>query len=817
MCLVPIHKPFYGPLFDRLSFIEHSTPIQKLSNGLWSLDREVVDHWDALERNLRAILFAMLHCSMTPRPKLFQFWGFPRQYGYIQCYHRRQIAESVASRSRDAFAPLLAAILFLFLCLENEARHSSTNWRESVLTRTGIHHMWLAELELSIACDFSIPRVGGIIDMATCEFQSILPLLSKVNMSMYLHWGHISTLPVNNAPTSFQSAGLVPTGTNIAGLHSSWSLGHKAIAIPDGIACPDHRGPFQLDRSYPIWSQPRVPVHSDIFAATGTTVWFDRPSGFGGNHTFIAAPSPINHNEELEQPVPLSPNGPPPTANSSAPNSAPHPILPPVHPQSGQRQGEDMATFFARRAKRNEERAERETEAKRMSRLQREKNSRSHRPPGRKGARVYVWDDVGGFFVRRPAGRAYYADQWELFKTHQRRYDSFYDEWDLCEAFTDPGNSSDQPEMGSGDSDDDGDDHADGYYYNITQAVSGSAVLPEGNAPSSSLDDLSPPLLPEDRNPPDHNEGTFASTSDLGRIHPRDPLDEVTQLEFNECPQDAVYYRFGFVYPITPVEDPRKKPVWPTIRKYLGNGWQASWAEPPKSIQESLSVFFGYLSAAQTLRDIPRSIYDILDNNAGLFGQLQKVRVRSEILSQTLHYIISLQKEEQGAGFFDCIVLTSAAAVVEILRQGWADLSTISHGLFEKGIAFHTCVRAPGKLLKKKPTPRYGGLGYHPMKTDLGLIDFVAYESRRNQFLCSPRGRAALLAGGIVARIAREALSVEDVDRGPSDSVFEDGLCLESSPLSLAYWDDCLTGDEVDLICGVYRVDTGKQLETWIW
>ena len=41
--------------------------------------------------------------------------------------------------------------------------------------------------------------------------------------------------------------------------------------------------------------------------------------------------------------------------------------------------------------------------------------------------------------------------------------------------------------------------------------------------------------------------------------------------------------------------------------------------------------------------------------------------------------------------------------------------------------------------------------------------------------------------------------------------VLEEGLCLwDGNPASQAYWDDHLTDDEVDLICGVYRVDTGE-------
>ncbi|KAF8234610.1 hypothetical protein L208DRAFT_1260904 [Tricholoma matsutake] len=41
--------------------------------------------------------------------------------------------------------------------------------------------------------------------------------------------------------------------------------------------------------------------------------------------------------------------------------------------------------------------------------------------------------------------------------------------------------------------------------------------------------------------------------------------------------------------------------------------------------------------------------------------------------------------------------------------------------------------------------------------------------------------------------------------------MFEEGLCLwDGNSSSPGYWDDQLTEDEMDIICGVYRVDTGQ-------
>jgi hypothetical protein len=94
----------------------------------------------------------------------------------------------------------------------------------------------------------------------------------------------------------------------------------------------------------------------------------------------------------------------------------------------------------------------------------------------------------------------------------------------------------------------------------------------------------------------------------------------------------------------------------------------------------------------------------------------------------------------------------------------------------------------------------YGGLGYQPEKYTPNLIDYQAYECLHNHFLLSPHGRAAILAGSIVIHLARESVGFERVCTGPSDS----GICFwDGNQSSVAYWDDQLMEDEVDLICGV--------------
>ncbi|KAJ6579919.1 hypothetical protein B0H10DRAFT_1835021 [Mycena sp. CBHHK59/15] len=113
----------------------------------------------------------------------------------------------------------------------------------------------------------------------------------------------------------------------------------------------------------------------------------------------------------------------------------------------------------------------------------------------------------------------------------------------------------------------------------------------------------------------------------------------------------------------------------------------------------------------------------------------------------------------------------------------------------------------------------HSGLGFRPRNYQPDRRDYETYVAIRNQFLSTPRGRAALLYGGIVGRLAREAVSNDEVMKGPSDDAPITGICLRNGSSMAAYWDNQLTEEELDLICGVYHIATvgGRQVMTVSW
>ncbi|KAJ6598246.1 hypothetical protein DFH09DRAFT_1022563 [Mycena vulgaris] len=149
---------------------------------------------------------------------------------------------------------------------------------------------------------------------------------------------------------------------------------------------------------------------------------------------------------------------------------------------------------------------------------------------------------------------------------------------------------------------------------------------------------------------------------------------------------------------------------------------------------------------------------------------------------------------------------------MDILRRDWTTLEQVAVNLVARGIAFNTFRRAPPPIfpLIQPPVQPYRGLGYRPQdfRTDAG--EYAGYEAIRNRIFCSGRGRAALMMGGIIARLARDVVALQSVYRGPTKTVSVDGQCVwDGHPSAPAYWDDALTAEELEIICGVYEVATG--------
>ncbi|KAI1789776.1 hypothetical protein LXA43DRAFT_892236 [Ganoderma leucocontextum] len=115
-------------------------------------------------------------------------------------------------------------------------------------------------------------------------------------------------------------------------------------------------------------------------------------------------------------------------------------------------------------------------------------------------------------------------------------------------------------------------------------------------------------------------------------------------------------------------------------------------------------------------------------------------------------------------------------------------------------------------------------LGWRKQDFQPDFWDYKEYQRRAYAILSQPKGRAALLRGGIVWRLALEILgagpSVELAQQGPSSDVWHYGQAFVPSRGDASY-DDALSSDELDVICGVYKVYTANnnfsQTQDYSW
>ncbi|KAG6849548.1 hypothetical protein H0H93_007563 [Arthromyces matolae] len=712
---VPTKNPFYAPLFDRLDYRENHFPVVPHGNS-FKLRLGTIQEWESLELNLRAIIHAMSEICLIHLPKDFRFWASPRRYGYTKFYASRQAAQGIALQSRNSFVPFIAAATFYLALMDTEFTHPpvGSTWRQAVLQRTGVHPQWLNELELSVAGDFNMERVGAIF--GPNQFSSLLPSLSAINMPIFISWGPISLANGvgHDASEYLKSKGFVPTIDEIEILETGRPL-------------------------------PQSPIL--------------RPS-------------------------------------SSLPLPSSNPPLPPAKPH------EDWSSFFLRREKANELTLLSESSIDKQARESRAKNALKNAAPGKKGARVFIWEDVDGHRIRKPAGRKHVDDIWEAYGDQQRRYDAFRDEWDICTEF------------GEDDRDSDDDDYGDTDHtlHQDFPMVNEDLVQPdEQSAASDSLSDLLPPeplLLPV---------GPESSIADLRCNHDLDNAGDLESPFFSGTAEDRAYHWYGFITPDSVVTPPLDvKTNWSACREYLGNGrWldhstiTAPAFSASTSTQELMCSFFDKLFNSRKIDDLPGALYDLTTQD---YDQSSVVCLRSETIEGIQHFFLQPHEMKRPAGVMWEVKLTSAPAVVGILRrQEHLDYIGLVTMLLDMGIPFQTCITGPPNVLPRPVRPRYSGLGYRPPNYRPDAQDYAAYLSHRDNLLRGPRGRAALLHGGIISRLAKEVVQYQHVLDGPTNEVFETGAMLRGTT-GVGYWDDALTEHEIYIICGVYKVDTDSTM-----
>ncbi|KAF8576051.1 hypothetical protein K439DRAFT_1368308, partial [Ramaria rubella] len=153
--------------------------------------------------------------------------------------------------------------------------------------------------------------------------------------------------------------------------------------------------------------------------------------------------------------------------------------------------------------------------------------------------------------------------------------------------------------------------------------------------------------------------------------------------------------------------------------------------------------------------------------------------------------------------------VNDAATILETLWREFSSHDAVACYYISKGIPFKMVMQLNKSSFNPLLPPfRDIGLSWQPIGNRPTAVDYAAYEVIRGEFFHQPRAHVALMHGGIVWRLAVEHICPESVLIGPTNEVFRIGEVIRPDG-EHEYWDDTLSGGELNLICGVYHCETG--------
>jgi len=424
-----------------------------------------------------------------------------------------------------------------------------------------------------------------------------------------------------------------------------------------------------------------------------------------------------------------------------------------------------VVSLFQAREARNLEKAAKETPEARQRRLNRERKPPQNKVP------VYVWDwsdeDPLQLVRIRITTNRESKDALESHRLSQSIYDSWSNEWDLCEYF---GEEEEDEESLSQDVFDGHNDPADneaGHKAYIADHIQGPAPF----VVSSPEDDGSP--------------------------------SEVTSFDI----LDHMSTHYGLVCPLLPQAQAVDHEAWDLCMKAVG---RVAGPKNP-SLPDFHESIIRFINALQSSNGPSSDTFDVFPSNRVTINTNRFFR---DIISFDNFFVVQRHAFQPNPLPWTIAVsdLPRALFVFRLLLKHSLTPASLARMLLEEGVAFRTVLPLADVHVK---------LSLHDIVTIVPIqlsnykfkpSDYEVYIHQRAMILSSPRGRAALLRGGIIGRLAKEHLAIESACLGPSSSVTIHRIGFNiTDNTGKMYWDDQLTEDEVNVICGLHRCYTGMQ------
>ncbi len=264
----------------------------------------------------------------------------------------------------------------------------------------------------------------------------------------------------------------------------------------------------------------------------------------------------------------------------------------------------------------------------------------------------------------------------------------------------------------------------------------------------------------------------------------------------------ALKYRFGLASAshFSKSTQPYKMLDWKSVQRMLCVVEDREHI--PEDLQDSSLIM---MSCLNDKRYPPSDICDIIPGSTQPHP-MSAVNQNLNVTRTRDGYVIHSTVSDAADVTWD-LFISRSSTLFEIVRRGWVQSKVvIAKELLSRGIAFHTVLEVPLPDLTVALPPKTPLVTY-PFGYKFTTDDYVVYEARRDSLLRQPRGRAALMKGGIMWRLALEVLDEESVILW-LERKGEYEFRIETQ--DRCFVDDDLSEVELDLIAGVSHVHTSK-------
>ena len=756
LAFVPLIPYFDGTIFGCLrEIVAHVYPWEY--DGKFALRPEKAAEWKDLEDLLLFVVALLkdnkkylLGPSLNPVA--------PSCLGYHLPCNTLRAARLRVLTGRDWFVIWMGQLSFLLGHFEGVHHTEPIPQWFSYLESQGITQFWLSSLQASTVCDFSrnCPRVGVFLDFLENfkEGQPKVEWYTSLNVPVWYPW----TAQHQKAVKEHPNLAYLQPPPEVLQAAASFIIRTPTAILPSALLPSLYSVQLQFREAFSSHANLAQPQFRESFS----------PPSF----------------LEDEQPYQGTP---PDGSTASHMTSNNHRASQDAHIAT-----KPWLKFFQLHDERNKKKLEKETMPQRQTRLNRES-----KPPVRK-VDVFLWDwsdEDPQQLVRTKVARREGEDILSSYPNSQLVYDSYSNVWDACKYF------------GPNDDSDD-------------ESVVGCEIPPAGTAlthvpiPSPTADDSGSLELAE------HEAFHQARIRHLYAAPPSErfkklflsySLDTRSKLDLTQDTFDILGYlafHYGFVPPLPlPPNSPVEDKDWEENIKNVG--LDAGKNPPPPDLAGPI---LNFLKGCRLPTGPSPELWDLRPGN--------RRELRAEFLTQIILkkndnlFFLSppALREEPSCPW--TIALTRAADALFVYRllmeKDFSPLS-LAYVLVNEGIRF--CTLQPLLHLSVLSSIRTVRAVIPICVKDyqFNVSDYHCYIQERARLLSSPRGRAALLEGGIVGRIAKEHLGHDCAALGPSSAVtvHRNGFSLMDA--GVTYWDDKLTDDEIHIICGLYYCYTGMR------